>query len=102
MRVKVLCTAGFLALALGVSLVGTTENASAPLTALLQAGICRGYPGIAMITAGADGSTEAAAVGYSNLERHTALRIDDGRCVDTRRFYGPPHTPSLRLIARFI
>ena len=78
MSVKVLRTAGFLVLALGVSLVGTTESASAPLAALLQAGINRGYPGIAMITAGADGSTEAAAAGYSNLERHTALRIDDG------------------------
>ncbi len=47
------------------------------LKALLQTGVDRGYPGIAMLTQSRDGKKYAAAVGYSDLEKRTPLRVDD-------------------------
>jgi D-alanyl-D-alanine carboxypeptidase len=47
------------------------------LEALLQAGVERGYPGIAMLTQSGDGKISSAAVGYAELERHTPLRVND-------------------------
>jgi D-alanyl-D-alanine carboxypeptidase len=48
-----------------------------PLKLLLQKGIERGYPGIAVLTQSADGNVRSAAVGYSDLENHTPMRVAD-------------------------
>jgi CubicO group peptidase (beta-lactamase class C family) len=48
-----------------------------PLRSLLQKGIERGYPGIAMMIQSADGSIDSAAAGYSDLEHHVPMRVDD-------------------------
>lgn len=47
------------------------------LKKLLQAGVGRGYPGVAMIIESSNGSIHAAAAGYSNLEKRTPLRVND-------------------------
>jgi D-alanyl-D-alanine carboxypeptidase len=47
------------------------------LKVLLQKGIDRGYPGIAMLVQSRDGKTHSAALGYSDLEHHAPLRIND-------------------------
>jgi D-alanyl-D-alanine carboxypeptidase len=49
----------------------------AELKELLQAGLSRGYPGVAMETQSSNGITHSAATGYSDLEKHTPLRVDD-------------------------
>ena len=49
----------------------------AELKGILQVGLHRGYPGVAMEIQSPDGTTHSAAVGYSNLEKHTLLRVDD-------------------------
>jgi D-alanyl-D-alanine carboxypeptidase len=51
--------------------------ASRDLKSLLQKGIDRGYPGIAVLTQSADGRVQSAAAGYSDLEHHTPMRVDD-------------------------
>jgi D-alanyl-D-alanine carboxypeptidase len=48
------------------------------LKTLLQEGVNRGYPGIAMVSQSPKGVIHSAAIGYSNLEKHTPLRVDDG------------------------
>jgi len=47
------------------------------LKALLQTGIERGYPGVAVLTQSRDGKIRSAAVGYSNLEKRTPLQVSD-------------------------
>ncbi len=49
----------------------------ARVKALLQNGIHRGYPGVAFLAQSADGRIRSAAVGYSDLEKHIRLRVDD-------------------------
>ena len=44
---------------------------------LLQKGIDLGYPGMAVLAQSADGKVQSAAAGYSNLENHTPMRVDD-------------------------
>ncbi len=44
------------------------------LRLLLQGGVNRGYPGVAMIIKTRGGKEYSAAAGYSNLEKHTPLR----------------------------
>jgi D-alanyl-D-alanine carboxypeptidase len=53
------------------------DQPDAQLQALLQKGIARGYPGIAMLVQNASGEVRSAAVGYSDLARRTPLRVDD-------------------------
>jgi D-alanyl-D-alanine carboxypeptidase len=48
------------------------------LKALLQNGVEHGYPGIAFLTQAGNGKIRSAAAGYSSLEKHTPLRVDDG------------------------
>jgi D-alanyl-D-alanine carboxypeptidase len=43
----------------------------------LQKGIDLGYPGMAVLTQSADGKVQSAAAGYSDLENHTPMRVDD-------------------------
>jgi D-alanyl-D-alanine carboxypeptidase len=64
-----------IALVLVAAALSGSDNAS--LSVLLARGAARGYPGLAMIIERADGSTESAAAGYSNLEHRTAMRISD-------------------------
>ncbi len=47
------------------------------LAPLLQKGIDRGYPGIAVLAQSADGRIQSAAAGYSDLENHTPMRVED-------------------------
>jgi D-alanyl-D-alanine carboxypeptidase len=47
------------------------------LKSLLQRGIERGYPGIAVLTQSANGRIQSAAAGYSDLENHTPMRVED-------------------------
>jgi D-alanyl-D-alanine carboxypeptidase len=47
------------------------------LKALLQTGVERGYPGVAMLTQSGNGETHSAAAGYSDLEKRAPLRLDD-------------------------
>jgi D-alanyl-D-alanine carboxypeptidase len=44
---------------------------------LLQKGVDRGYPGIAMLAQSANGKIRSAAAGYSDLENHTPMRVED-------------------------
>jgi D-alanyl-D-alanine carboxypeptidase len=44
---------------------------------LLQKGIDRGYPGIAVLIQSADGRIRSAAAGYSDLENKTPMRVED-------------------------
>ena len=44
---------------------------------LLQKGIDRGYPGIAVLIHSADGRIRSAAAGYSDLENRTPMRVED-------------------------
>jgi len=48
-----------------------------PLKSLLQKGIERGYPGIAVLTQSANGEVRSAAAGYSDLENRTPMRVED-------------------------
>lgn len=59
---------------------GTMFSFCAPLDdpslkSLLQKGIERGYPGIAVLAQAADGKIRSAAVGYSDLENRTPMRV---------------------------
>jgi CubicO group peptidase (beta-lactamase class C family) len=47
------------------------------LESLLQKGIDRGYPGVAVLTQSTDGRIQSAAAGYSDLENHTPMRVQD-------------------------
>jgi D-alanyl-D-alanine carboxypeptidase len=47
------------------------------LKSLLQKGIERGYPGMAVLTQSADGRIQSAAAGYSDLESHVPMRVED-------------------------
>ena len=44
---------------------------------LLQKGIDRGYPGIAVLIQSTDGKIRSAAAGYSDLENRTPMRVED-------------------------
>ncbi len=68
----------FLGLIFGLPPLSAVAGNDLALQRLLQKGIEKGYPGIAMITAGPDGVTSSAAVGFSSLESKTALRSTDG------------------------
>ena len=46
--------------------------------ALLQKGVTRGFPGIALMIRDGKGTIRSAAAGYSDLEHHTAMKVDDG------------------------
>jgi CubicO group peptidase (beta-lactamase class C family) len=65
-----------------VSLASTvsscTDSDNSRLRSLLQKGIDRGYPGIAVMIQSPDGGVESAAAGYSDLEHHVRMRVDDG------------------------
>lgn len=47
------------------------------LESLLEKGLERGYPGIAMLVRNSEGNVRSAAVGYSDLEKRIPLHIDD-------------------------
>ena len=47
------------------------------LKSLLQKGIDRGYPGIAVLIQSADDRIRSAAAGYSDLEKRTPMRVED-------------------------
>ena len=47
------------------------------LQSMLQKGIDRNYPGVAFLTQSPDGKIRSAAAGYSDIENHTPLRVDD-------------------------
>lgn len=47
------------------------------LESRLQKGIDRGYPGVAVLTQSTDGRIQSAAAGYSDLENHTPMRVQD-------------------------
>jgi D-alanyl-D-alanine carboxypeptidase len=47
------------------------------LKSLLQKGVDRGYPGIAVLIQSADGRIRSAAGGYSDLEKRTPMRVED-------------------------
>jgi D-alanyl-D-alanine carboxypeptidase len=47
------------------------------LKSLLQRGIDLGYPGMAVLTQSSDGKVQSAAAGFSDLENHTPMRVDD-------------------------
>jgi D-alanyl-D-alanine carboxypeptidase len=47
------------------------------LKSLLQKGIDRGYPGIAVLIQSPDGRIRSAAAGYSDLEKRTPMRVED-------------------------
>jgi D-alanyl-D-alanine carboxypeptidase len=48
------------------------------LKALLEKGVAKGYPGIAMLVENGDGHVRVAAAGFSNLEQQIPLRTTDG------------------------
>jgi D-alanyl-D-alanine carboxypeptidase len=54
-----------------------SDNRASELRTLLPAGVDRGYPGIAMLIQSGDGKESSAAVGYSDLEKHTPLQVND-------------------------
>lgn len=66
---------GLLVSCAAIGFCGTTNDGA--LKALLQKGVERGYPGIAMLIQPAKGTTRSAAAGYSNLESRTPLRVND-------------------------
>lgn len=76
-----------IAAALGLFLL---SGAASPtmLHALLQKGVERGYPGVAMAIRYRDGATISAAAGYASLEDSTPLRADDAFqiCSVTKTF----------------
>jgi len=47
------------------------------LRLLLQKGVDRGYPGIAVMIEPAKGAIESSAAGYSDLEHHVPMRVGD-------------------------
>ena len=55
-----------------ITCVSGTNAGDLKLKSLLQKGIDRGFPGIAVLIQSADGRTQSAAAGYSDLENHTA------------------------------
>jgi D-alanyl-D-alanine carboxypeptidase len=60
------------------TIIGSCNSGSdGKLKALLQKGIEHGYPAIAMLVQEGNGKVHSAAVGYSDLERHTPIRADD-------------------------
>jgi D-alanyl-D-alanine carboxypeptidase len=54
-----------------------TPNPALELQSLLQAGVDRGYPGIAMLVQSSNGKQYSAAAGFSDLENRTPMRVDD-------------------------
>jgi D-alanyl-D-alanine carboxypeptidase len=71
---------GFAFLILVVTLGHAAPAAAddAAIGRLLQKGIARGYPGIAVMFVESDGKTRAAAAGYADLEHRRPMRVDDG------------------------
>jgi D-alanyl-D-alanine carboxypeptidase len=55
----------------------TSQRSDGQLRALLLKGVEHGYPGIAMVYQKGNGRIHAAAVGYSDLEHRTPLRVYD-------------------------
>jgi D-alanyl-D-alanine carboxypeptidase len=55
----------------------TTDQGDPYLKSLLQKGIERGYPGMAVLTQSTDGRIRSAAAGYSDLENHVPMRVED-------------------------
>ena len=53
------------------------DSADRDLKSLLQKGVDRGYPGIAVLIQSPDGKIRSAAAGYSDLENRTPMRVDD-------------------------
>lgn len=54
-----------------------TPNQDLELRSLLQPGLDRGYPGIAMLVESSNGKQFSAAAGFSDLENRTPMRVDD-------------------------
>jgi D-alanyl-D-alanine carboxypeptidase len=68
---------GFL-LFFGCTIMGScTSKSDDQLTTLLGKGVEHGYPGIAMLVQQADGKLYSGAAGYSDLEHHAPMRVDD-------------------------
>jgi len=65
----------FLSLANAVSSCTDADNSR--LQSLLQKGIDRRYPGIAVMIQSAGGGVESGAAGYADLEHHVPMRVDD-------------------------
>jgi len=72
------CFLAVLVLGFSCTIVAScTSRSDGQLRALLQKGIEHGYPGIAMLVQEGNGSVHSAAVGYSDLEHHTPIRVGD-------------------------
>ena len=87
-----------IALPLLLFLVGGTcsfcANLGDPsLESLLQKGIDRGYPGIAVLTQSADGRIRSSAAGYSDLEKRSPMRVEDAFHISA----APPESRELVL-----
>jgi D-alanyl-D-alanine carboxypeptidase len=72
------CFLAVLVLIFSCTILGScTSRSDGQLRALVQKGIEHGYPGIAMLVQEGNGKIHSAAVGYSDLEHHTPMRVDD-------------------------
>ena len=72
------CLLAVLVLIFPCTILGScTSTSDGQLRALLQKGIEHGYPGIAMLVQEGNGKIHSAAVGYSDLEHHTPIRVDN-------------------------
>jgi D-alanyl-D-alanine carboxypeptidase len=72
------CFLAFLILIVSCAILGScTSRSDRQLRTLLQKGVEHGYPGIAMLIQEGNGKIHSSAVGYSVLEHHTPLRVDD-------------------------
>ena len=72
------CFLAVLVLSFSCTIVAScTSRSDGQLRALLQKGIEHGYPGIAMLVQEGNGRVHSAAVGYSDLEHHTPIRVGD-------------------------
>ena len=70
---RVLSSLAFFASAVSFS----ADANNARLQSRLQKGIDRGYPGVAVMVQSANGGIESAAAGYSDLEHHVPVRVND-------------------------
>jgi D-alanyl-D-alanine carboxypeptidase len=69
--------AGFLLFFCCTIMGSCTSKSDHQLTALLRKGVEHGYPGIAMLVQEGNGKLYSGAAGYSDLEHHTPMRVDD-------------------------
>lgn len=55
-----------------------STEANEHLKLLLEKGVAKGYPGMAMLIENSDGGIHSAAAGYSDLEAHQPMDVDIG------------------------